>query len=34
MASSLLAIGRAVVNALAFSVTNVVLSRLTDHGAE
>ena len=34
MTSSLLAIGRAVVNALVFSDTNVVFSRLTDHDAE
>ena len=30
----LFTIGRAVVNALAFSGTNFVFSRLTDHGAE
>ena len=34
MASLLFAIGDAVVNALAFSGTNLVFSRLTDHGAE
>ena len=34
MASVLFTIGGAVVNALAFSVTNFVFSRLTDHGAE
>ena len=34
MASVLFAIGGAVVNALAFSGTNFVSSRLTDHGAE
>ena len=34
MASLLFAIGGAVVNALAFSGTNLVFSRLTDHGAE
>ena len=34
MTSSLLAIGRAVVNALVFSDTNVVFSRLADHDAE
>ena len=30
----LFTIGRAVVNALAFSGTNFVFSRLTDHGAK
>ena len=34
MVSVLFTIGGAVVNALAFSGTNFVLSRLTDHGAE
>ena len=34
MASVLFAIGGAVVNALAFSGTNFVLNRLTDHGAK
>ena len=34
MASVLFTIGGAVLNALAFSGTNFVLSRLTDHGAE
>ena len=34
MASLLFAIGGAVVNALAFSNTNFVFSRLTDHGEE
>ena len=34
MASVLFTIGGAVVNALAFSGTNFVFSRLTDHGAE
>ena len=34
MASLLFAIGGAVVNALAFSDTNFVFSRLTDHGEE
>ena len=34
MASLLFTIGGAVVNALAFSGTNFVFSRLTDHGAE
>ena len=34
MASLLYSIGGAVVNALAFSGTNSVFSRLTDHGAE
>ena len=34
MAPVLFTIGGAVVNALAFSSTNFVLSRLTDHGAE
>ena len=34
MASLLFAVGGAVVNALAFSGTNSVISRLTDHGAE
>ena len=34
MASSLFSICGAVVNALAFSGTNFVFSRLTDHGAE
>ena len=34
MASLIFTIGGAVVNALAFSGTNFVFSRLTDHGAE
>ena len=34
MASVLFKIGGAVVDALAFSGTNFVFSRLTDHGAE
>ena len=34
MASVLFTIGGAVVNALAFSGTNFVFSRLTNHGAE
>ena len=34
MASLLFTVGGAVVNALAFSSTNFVFSRLTDHGAE
>ena len=34
MASLLFTIGSAVVNALAFSGTNFVFSRLTDHGEE
>ena len=34
MASVLFTIGGAVVNALAFSSTNFVLSRLTDHGVK
>ena len=34
MASLLFTIGGAVVNALAFSRTNFVYSRLTDHGEE
>ena len=34
MASVLFTIAGAVVNALAFSGTNLVFSRLTDHGAE
>ena len=34
MASLLFMIGGAVVNALAFSGTNFVFSRLTDHGVE
>ena len=34
MASLLFAVGGAVVNALAFSGTNSVISRFTDHGAE
>ena len=34
MVSALFTIGGAVVNALAFSGTNFVFSRLTDHGAE
>ena len=34
MASALFTISGAVVNALAFSDTNFVFSRLTDHGAE
>ena len=34
MASLLFTVGGAVVNALAFSCTNFVFSRLTDHGAE
>ena len=34
MVSVLFTIGGAVVNALAFSGTNFVFSRLTDHGAE
>ena len=34
MASVLLTTGGVVVNALAFSSTNFVFSRLTDHGAE
>ena len=34
MASLLFTIGAAVVNALAFSGTNFVFSRLTDHGEE
>ena len=34
MASLLFTISGAVVNALAFSGTNFVLSRLTDHGEE
>ena len=34
MPSFLFTIGGAVVNALAFSGTNFVFSRLTDHGAE
>ena len=34
MASLLFTIGSAVVKALAFSVTNFVFSRLTDHGEE
>ena len=34
MASLLFTIGGAVVNALAFSGTNFIFSRLTDHGAE
>ena len=33
MASLLFTVGGAVVNALAFSGTNFVFSRLTDHGA-
>ena len=34
MASLLFTFGGTVVNALAFSSTNFVFSRLTDHGAE
>ena len=34
MASLLFTVGGAVVNALAFSGTNFVFSRLTDHGEE
>ena len=34
MASVLFTIGGALVNALAFSGTNFVFSRLTDHGVE
>ena len=34
MASSLFTISGTVMNALAFSGTNFVFSRLTDHGAE
>ena len=34
MASLLLTIGGAVMNALAFSGTNFLFSRLTDHGEE
>ena len=34
MASLLFTIGGALVNALAFSSTNFVFSRLTDHGKE
>ena len=34
MASILFTMGGAVVNALVFSGTNFVLSRLTDHGAK
>ena len=34
MASLLITIGGAMVNALAFNNTNFVLSRLTDHGEE
>ena len=34
MASVLFTIGGALVNALAFSCTNFVFSRLTDHGVE
>ena len=34
MASLLFTVGGAVVNASAFSCTNFVFSRLTDHGAE
>ena len=34
MASLSFTIGRAVMNALAFSGTNFVLSRLADHGEE
>ena len=34
MASLSFTIGRAVINALAFSGTNFVLSRLADHGEE
>ena len=34
MASLLFTVGGAVVNALAFSSTNFVFSRVTDHGAE
>ena len=34
MASLLFTVGGAVVNALAFSGTNFIFSRLTDHGAE
>ena len=34
MASVLCIVGGAVVNALAFSGTNFIFSRLTDHGAE
>ena len=34
MASLLFTVGAAVVNALAFSATNFVLSRLTGHGEE
>ena len=34
MASLLFTIGKAVVNALAFSSTNFVFSSLTDHGEE
>ena len=34
MASVLFTIGGAVVNALAFSDTNFIFSRLTDHGAK
>ena len=34
MASLLFIVGGAVVNALAFSGTNFVISRLTDHGEE
>ena len=34
MASLLFTIGGAVVNALAFSGTNFVFNRLTDHGEE
>ena len=34
MASLLLTIGGVVMNALAFSSTNFIISRLTDHGAE
>ena len=34
MASLLFTVGGAVINALAFSSTSFVFSRLTDHGAE
>ena len=34
MASLLFTVGGAIVNVLAFSSTNFVFSRLTDHGAE
>ena len=34
MASLLFTVGGAVVNALAFSGTNFIFSRLADHGAE